>query len=846
MDFRTCPSCQASVLEDDVEDCPFCGASMSGKPKPKPAPKKEAAESSKKPKSAAAPKSATKKPAKKKAAAPAKAEKDDGDDDPFDVDTSAVRRAIKLSPKPTKSRQYEVVCPMCETRGFMPKEQAGKDVQCSNSECIVPVFKSKRPKIEKVEEEPKSKAGLIAAVSVAALVVVGVVVWFVVLNPEEEDPMSQFETPGPITPSCADCEEPVICADCEEPKPDILTLVEVREESLELVVDRATDRRDNRSPDTGTQIATEALAISGEIKKAQAQLKRLQASARNAPHLQVEPLAEIAWAQLAAGDEASALKTAMNAVDKSKTLPPSSRQSVNASTLLASVLIALGKTEDAEKLIRSQKATGWRGTASVLWRTALDSRTFDMDVEHERPYYCAIPEPMRAGVVATLVARNRPDDAFTFAQSIEDLPTRDASLATWAGRVTEVNGESAVELISGKLQPASLTPIAQTRVWSAVASHLATANASGGADSAYQKAAEAAGQIAEPKSAPRYSMKRIYDSRRMKNLGLGETATSRSASSAFTDLAIVGIQLGKTTEAAGHLKKSMQHARGMTPSPARTQDWFDECQNREGSIKAQLNRILNLKNDSSDIRNSFISYRKQCEKLDDEADARFAFQVDLLRAVARHGLLDEVWNIAKTAENADNVDEREPFMTTSLPGFVAIKARFQKLESLRSELEGAINAYDNYQYDRIDGRMSLVEDRLRAKNFAAAADELKQLYQMSKDRKFRGAIDADRLDVVALARIAELQQTESLENTILFITKSFDKLLKEDAMLFLGGYVIQAEKAPELWKLLKTPLARDLGSLEYTTMYRGILTAISATPQELEESSIENQQAQAQ
>ncbi|REJ79800.1 MAG: hypothetical protein DWQ29_14580, partial [Planctomycetota bacterium] len=37
MDFRTCPACQASVLEDDVDDCPFCGASMTGKPSAKPA-----------------------------------------------------------------------------------------------------------------------------------------------------------------------------------------------------------------------------------------------------------------------------------------------------------------------------------------------------------------------------------------------------------------------------------------------------------------------------------------------------------------------------------------------------------------------------------------------------------------------------------------------------------------------------------------------------------------------------------------------------------------------------------------------------------------------------------------
>ncbi|MEZ6065024.1 MAG: hypothetical protein R3B90_04810 [Planctomycetaceae bacterium] len=102
MDFRTCPACQASVLEDDVTECPFCGASMTtGKPSGKP----------QSPSTATA-KPATTKPAaaggKSAAGAPSKptakpgAKKPLGSGDPFEVDTSAARKAIPVRPKPAK------------------------------------------------------------------------------------------------------------------------------------------------------------------------------------------------------------------------------------------------------------------------------------------------------------------------------------------------------------------------------------------------------------------------------------------------------------------------------------------------------------------------------------------------------------------------------------------------------------------------------------------------------------------------------------------------------------------------------------------------------------------------
>src|SRR5262249_55066482 len=51
-DLPSCPSCGQSVLDDDVDECPFCGASMSGRPS-----SKSAAKSAPQPGSGTVPKS---------------------------------------------------------------------------------------------------------------------------------------------------------------------------------------------------------------------------------------------------------------------------------------------------------------------------------------------------------------------------------------------------------------------------------------------------------------------------------------------------------------------------------------------------------------------------------------------------------------------------------------------------------------------------------------------------------------------------------------------------------------------------------------------------------------------
>ena len=74
------------------------------------------------------------------------------DDDPFAITGAPQpRKALQCARKPIKGRTRKVVCPMCDTPGFIPKSAYGKQVRCANKECMVPVFTAESP--DKAEEK---------------------------------------------------------------------------------------------------------------------------------------------------------------------------------------------------------------------------------------------------------------------------------------------------------------------------------------------------------------------------------------------------------------------------------------------------------------------------------------------------------------------------------------------------------------------------------------------------------------------------------------------------------------------------------------------------------------------
>jgi hypothetical protein len=177
MDFAICPACGQSVLDDDAVDCPFCGASMKAKSGSKPA--------------AAPPAS---KPVAKPAAKPASPAKKPAEDDfPFDPQTNLPQSAVAASAAPSKGRSLKVICPMCETTGYVPPSAAGKNVKCANPKCMVPVFTAPAPEPEAPPPpppKPKSNLLLLGAGTAAAVGLVGGLVYFIAMQPTNRAPQT--------------------------------------------------------------------------------------------------------------------------------------------------------------------------------------------------------------------------------------------------------------------------------------------------------------------------------------------------------------------------------------------------------------------------------------------------------------------------------------------------------------------------------------------------------------------------------------------------------------------------------------------------------------------------------
>ena len=182
MDFPVCPACGQSVIDDDAEDCPFCGASMKAKPGAKPAAQKSSAAAGGKPGTAAKPVATQAKSGGGGKQAPGKS---DGDDFPFDTEIPGAKTAVQAMPGLSKGRSLKVVCPMCETAGYVPPTSAGKEVKCANPKCMVPIFKAPVPVAEAPPPPPprKSNVMLIGIITTVVMVVGGGIAYVVTSQP---------------------------------------------------------------------------------------------------------------------------------------------------------------------------------------------------------------------------------------------------------------------------------------------------------------------------------------------------------------------------------------------------------------------------------------------------------------------------------------------------------------------------------------------------------------------------------------------------------------------------------------------------------------------------------------
>ncbi len=744
-----------------------------------------------------------------------------GDDgDPFDLDTRATLNAVPLSPKPAQGRTYRVVCPMCETQGFISIKHAGKDVKCCNPQCLVPVFTAPRPATPDKAEEPETRRGLsMTALGIGSAVLLlgaaAAAYVFVINRPEPTPTVPQFTTTAPTQGTTTTAHETRTESPRNKGLPPV-PLDEVRQTSLTELVKAAQQRDGNRSKPFGRSLAAEAYARVGRFKEARDQLQQLRELKGTIPFFQVAPLVAIAMEQWQAGDRAAAGKTLDEALGVAE-FPSEGRQGFDAAGLLAAALVVAGRGDDARRVADENSDPGPRGHVSALWRGAIDLQTFDVDASADRPYLQDMPHPQWVAVTRTVAGWSGSDAALAWARSAPNVAARENSLAAWAGALvrtaaTPTDALAQVDSVAGEV-----TPAGKARLWSAVADVQLGKGDRDAASASLQKAVEALASLEVPPPLAVPGMKPIFDSLGQPRAGLPEASAWRAGALAAMDVAQLHADLKQPADAWSAVQKALGFTRAMTPSPAATRALLETCEKNRAAVERELQQTVNV-----DVFKAFNQYRQQCRILNDEAQQRLGFQEDLLRRAVRMGLMEPVWQEIASREQQADGSQREPWKETTLPGLIVASAG----AAGRSDLSAAVT--EALAPARVGaGTLDRVELEVPA---LAAAGEFGKAAAVLNDHYRRARGNRYPADLVALRTVSRLLKDGKHEPAFEFAAALPDALAKEDALWLVAAAATRDGKHSEIWR--KIP-HQKFSATERATLYRGFIDGLAlARPSE--------------
>lgn len=837
MEFRNCPSCKASVLEDDVEDCPFCGALMSGKPSAKPAagPAKSPAAGATKPTapSAKGPVAQAATPEKSPSAGSARPrplrdeepEKPADDADPFEVDPLAHKQAAQVSVKAGKGRTIEVKCPMCETSGFIAPSQAGKDVKCCNPSCKLPIFKS--PKLpEEVKAEPEKAKGLsgwvLAIIGLVVVAAAGGIYYFVlrevpkpIVGPISDGPVN----PDGLAPEIKNVPNVVVL----EVTKEVTTVAEIRQLALDDIL-KVTGQQDIRSKPYGLQLAAEAKLAVGDLAGAIGLIGKMGPVG---DQYAVEPMAILAHMQLDAGDKAAAEVSLNKAVTMAAKLRDDvGRSPLDAAAILAAALIRVEKNQEAIDLLKrfTGKDLEGRATLSEMWRASLDQGSFDFAKQSTLSHLELCGNPLWVSTTVQLCRYGQWDTAMKWARSAPDVMTQDASQAAFSGMLTARlfrTPEPALEAqLKAAIESAGLTAKVRMQVAAAEVRLMAGDKGVTSATVAEIELLLAATQI--PPAAEIPDMKAIYDSKGLPFAGLPNPGPGTSLAFAWADIADLQMKLGDTEGGWATQGKAMDMLRSVSPSPGIAQHLVDQCESNEAVVINQLSMILKLGNDRAKKGRALSQYRVQCNEILKLASNRFSLQQTLLRRSIRYGLFSEVWAFSQESEQGE-LARIEPYRSnSSLLTDLYYSARAVGNETFATQVYSEYTEEEKKPIKQAAGTVG----KLASATFAARAGDPRKAAETLKPLYVGNLVDRHLIDHHVLVLVGELA-AQSIPSTYTYIQRLADPTIREDSMRLLAGLTIIRGQGPELWKLIAND--REIKATDKAAAYLGFLEGIQAS-----------------
>ena len=687
MDFPVCPACHQSVIDDDAVDCPFCGASMKGKPTTKPGagtPKPATTDAKATSLKPAATKSVSAKATSGRPTLP-------GDDFPFETELTTGKSAIQAMPNPTKQRTLKVVCPMCDTPGYLPPTAAGQEVRCANSKCVMPVFTAPTEKKKELEATPPppppvNRMPFLIGMTVLLMAVIGGGLYVFNMQPSnsnaapkqmsEEDKqllaetMGRTSTPG-IKKPLSDAEKQPTSEgvgntgkDSEKPNNAGPTPEARIASTLQMMRAICLEKSKQRSKPYCRQLSAEASAIAGDLKLADEHLGQLLKVGHEVSYYQIIPLMELFWRQSAAGDKTAAaarLSAAMKEVPK---IPKFGRTRLDIAGRLAAGLVAGGRLSDAKALLKEIHSSDAEGQLAAKLQIASDGRVVPLAES-----YAVLPGdfPQAVAATATLITRGFVDLAADWATSQDDDEAKTECLAIWAESFARQHAAAGEADADGVIAAAvkSLSPALAARVWARAGCGRNAAGDAAGAAAAVKLAQELMANIAVPQQ---LAMPNLKAALRFK---LPSAIPLLQAAKAMGEIAhLQAMSPATKADAEKSLDLALAYADGTAPSTSIARKTFDEAERRGPvGLRTLIKEQLKLKTDD-EARTAASNYKSILHDIQEASKDRFEIETNLLLGLVRDGvdLNQKIWIVVNARTTSDDANRRDDFFATPLPG----------------------------------------------------------------------------------------------------------------------------------------------------------------------------------
>lgn len=766
MDFQICPSCQQSVLEDDVEVCPFCGASMKGPPvktaKPTPAAKKSPA--------------LTKAPAAKGATKPA-------ENDDILTHSDDVKQAIPASARPTKQRTQAIQCPMCETTGYIPKEAAGKPVKCANPQCLVPVFVAPAPEAPPAPPPAPKPQGPGVAVwggGAVALVLIGGGLAYFFATQTEKTPatsgsmtsedlalLNSFNEEANKVPgkSAAGTSDTTTATTTTENPP--VNSAAPSGTDVDAILQRMADlslvSQQNRSKPFCRRLTAEAAASAGRLPRALEQLDALKAVGRDVPYFTIPVDCELFWQYRIAKDEAAAAKHAEAVKSAIARLPKFGRTRLQFSGQAAAVLVAAGLTSDAEQLLATQSISDTSGQLAAWQVQTLSTDDQNLYRIHENRPIAPWQQPQRVAAITTLVLRDAASTARDWVGATSDATAREEAMTAWSvayARRTVSSGQpfdwESIAALAASSEPAGLV-----NLYARLGQALASLDQDDLARKALELATRGVAELPPPSEQTMPEVRQVPGYRLPNRGGIQRQVV------AMGEVARLQSQLGDQEGAKNSLQAALAYGRSLAPALPLARERLSQAEQAPPAVlRNQLKAALDLKNDD-EARVASVNYRKSLQDIQTAAQERFSTQTRLLEQAIDWGMGTAVLEYISANIESEDASRREPFAGTTL--IPALLASFE--QAGQSDQVAAINQ---------------LLTRAGQKQVPAASGWTLVWTQMDKDvgaaAQSLGSIPSSeqQADAIALVGVSRLVQFGKPDAALAFAAKVSDQALREE------------------------------------------------------------------